>query len=328
MTQASNTHSGKDRWDKLDVLLKPVGGIITGLLIATIGYWSTQTLQALRSEETKQQELRQVEETNRRLYTEIMSSREKADTDLRKEMFNAIIKAFLTPQDTSLTEKALALELLAYNFHDVIDLSPLFKHIASKIENEKPDNQEQLTDQLERVSREVNEKQIAALGDVGTTTELLVNFKQLKRDGMIEWDAKCYPLRSEEPAEGPEEALKRYIYVVALGYLPERREITVHLESGLSPCDKNAENAVLQVDTNVDFRVGFFDFPMIDNTRVPNAQRIAIALTHWDNAGASLKLVYFPGSRASLKEKPYYEEIIEQLHRTNIGPHHGEASDE
>jgi hypothetical protein len=27
----------------------------------------------------------------------------------------------------------------------------------------------------------------------------------------------------------------------------------------------------------------------------------------------SLSLVYFPGSRASLREKPYYEEILQKL---------------
>jgi hypothetical protein len=29
--------------------------------------------------------------------------------------------------------------------------------------------------------------------------------------------------------------------------------------------------------------------------------------------GASLSIVLFPGSRASLREKPYYEEILKKL---------------
>ena len=63
----------------------------------------------------------------------------------------------------------------------------------------------------------------------------------------------------------------------------------------------------------VEFSVGFFSTPMIDNTRLSNDQRVAMVLTNFNNAGAGLSLVYFPGSRASLREKPYYEEILRKL---------------
>jgi hypothetical protein len=52
---------------------------------------------------------------------------------------------------------------------------------------------------------------------------------------------------------------------------------------------------------------------MIDNTRLSNDQRVAMVLTNLNSAGAGLSLVYFPGSRASLREKPYYEEILRKL---------------
>jgi hypothetical protein len=38
-----------------------------------------------------------------------------------------------------------------------------------------------------------------------------------------------------------------------------------------------------------------------------------VVLTDLSNAGANLTLVYFPGSRASLRDKPYYEEILRKL---------------
>ena len=63
----------------------------------------------------------------------------------------------------------------------------------------------------------------------------------------------------------------------------------------------------------VKFDLGFFSTPMIDNTRLSNDQRVAVVLTDKNSAGASLSLVYFPGSRASLREKPYYEEILKKL---------------
>ena len=66
-----------------------------------------------------------------------------------------------------------------------------------------------------------------------------------------------------------------------------------------------------EVDTN--FSVGLFDFPMIDNTRLSNNQRAAVSLIALTPDVLSLKVAYFPSSRASLKDKPYYEEMTRQL---------------
>ena len=76
----------------------------------------------------------------------------------------------------------------------------------------------------------------------------------------------------------------------------------------------------LEVFNNVDFDVGFFSTPMIDNTRLSNDQRVALVLTDMNQYGATLSLVYFPGSRASLREKPYYEEILRKLTDTSTVP--------
>ena len=89
--------------------------------------------------------------------------------------------------------------------------------------------------------------------------------------------------------------------------------------------DKNSGGFVAQVYIGVvnrdtpEFEVGFFSTPMIDNTRLSNDQRVALVLTDMNAAGANLSLVLFPGSRASLREKPYYEEILRKLADTAIG---------
>jgi hypothetical protein len=38
-------------------------------------------------------------------------------------------------------------------------------------------------------------------------------------------------------------------------------------------------------------------------------------LNYFDEYAAEFTFVYFPGSRASLKEKPYYDEILYNLRR-------------
>ncbi len=66
-----------------------------------------------------------------------------------------------------------------------------------------------------------------------------------------------------------------------------------------------------------EFWVGFFDFPMIDNTRLARDQRCAVVLNAFEEESADITLTYFPGSYASLKEKPYYQEVVEKLMKTN-----------
>ena len=68
-----------------------------------------------------------------------------------------------------------------------------------------------------------------------------------------------------------------------------------------------------EVDTN--FQVGLFDFPMIDNTRLSGSERSSVSLTALNPNVISLTLAYFPASRASLKDKPYYDEVIRDLVR-------------
>jgi hypothetical protein len=55
---------------------------------------------------------------------------------------------------------------------------------------------------------------------------------------------------------------------------------------------------------------------MLDNTRLPHGRRCAVVLRNFGDDSAELTLVYFPGSRSGLKEKPYYDEVIDELLKT------------
>jgi len=66
-------------------------------------------------------------------------------------------------------------------------------------------------------------------------------------------------------------------------------------------------------DTRATFEVSYFDFPMIDNTRLANGLRCAVTLSNFSEAGADLATVCFPGEYASLKDRPYYDEVIQKL---------------
>jgi hypothetical protein len=71
--------------------------------------------------------------------------------------------------------------------------------------------------------------------------------------------------------------------------------------------------------TSAEFWLGPFDFPMIDNVRLPHDQRMAAVLNNFDSrsGSADLTLAYFPGKYAGLREKPYYDEVLAKLLAAN-----------
>ena len=319
----------KDRWDKADVILKTVGALLTPLSVALVGFLGSRYL-----------ERQQADETNMRLYAEIMSTREAADTALRQQMFNSIIRTFLDAGQLEdgkerPEEQVLAVELLAYNFHDALDIGPLFKHVQFEIDQSRPETsasldglseivriadlekrKSNLQTRLERVAREVTAKQIATLEDVGAVRENLFFFTELDEhpEGvlLVEESLKLRRRPGEAPTSmltGAETTIEERRFALwALQVAPERKEVKIRLEVW-APGAEHPE-------ADLTFWVGYFDFPMIDNTRLAHSERASVVLRHWAKESAKLALVYFPGSRASLKEKPFYDEVVDELVRT------------
>lgn len=307
----------RDFWDKLDIIFKFVGAIGTAMVVGLVGIFGSSFLAE-----------RQEKETNLRLYTELMSQREVADTTLRKEMFNSIITNFLKPSANEPPKKTvLNLELLAYNFHDSLDLSPLFKDVNTKLQKNKEQNQPYI-DRLERVTRDVIDKQVAMLGEAGGFNDAFIEFSELEKSpgGMTVLD-KVILLKSNEPGQPP---LRKQVRLEVLSVDPVKEELRVRLlvlslpgnsppsSPDATPSSPEATLAAAPESENsdADFTVGFFDFPMLDNVRIPGGYRCALVLNEFEpEESAHLTLVYFPGDRSSLKEKPYYDEILQTLNK-------------
>jgi len=76
---------------------------------------------------------RQATDARLRLYTELLSKREEADTSVRKGIFDKVLETYLKPGGKDLEAKLVALELLALNFNDSLDLSPLFWQLDREV---------------------------------------------------------------------------------------------------------------------------------------------------------------------------------------------------
>jgi aspartate 1-decarboxylase len=285
----------KDHWDKLAILLHPVGGLLTALAVASLGLIGSRALDRQQSNDARL-----------RLYSELMSKREESEATLRKEMFQSIIGSFFDKDAASLEVKLLKMELLAQNFHEALDLTPLFLHLRREIgeSNEPATVRRGYERRLSDLAREVTRKQMIELEAGGRRFDwtLLISDSLLAGTGSEQLDDVTLALGG----------IQRRFRVTVMKADTAQRLVHVNLEIETltdSVVSKGAANARYAVD----FDVGFFSSPMIDNTRLSNDQRVAIVLTDLNSAGASLSLVYFPGSRASLREKPYYEEILQKL---------------
>lgn len=285
----------KDKWDKFDVFLRPVGGLLTALAVAGAGFFASSALDRT-----------QARDTNARLYAQLMNQREGAETSLRKDMFNSIIGTFLKakPSGHDFEQQVLNLELLAYNFHEALDLAPLFKDVYAKIKSSNSPKAGDYLRRLEKVADEVKDKQIAALEESGGKLDATINLEKLDQPivGSI-------PTKAVVAGGAP---LQETLFTVdPLRADQHKKEIRVQLTVRSPQASQDPKSPV--DPSHVVFTISPFDFPMIDNTRLPHGQRCAIVVRHFKYPIVDITVVYFPGSRASLKEKPFYDEAMQEL---------------
>ena len=278
----------KDWWDKAQIILHPVGGLLAALAVAGLGFFGSQFL-----------EKRQSEETRARFYSELISKREEADSALRKDMFMSIIQSFLRPESASIDDRIVKLELLAYNFHESLNLKPLFVQLATDISRSASAAKREQADRLEKVAHEVVRKEMVVLEGVGASFERTVDFDDIaKTPGGLALDPGSLTLAR----------VKREFAIVVKKVDAPAKEIQVRLAV------RTPREGSTEVDTDdAEFWVDYYDFPMIDHTRLSRDQRCAVVIKNFGKASARIGLVYFPGSYASLKEKPYIQEMIKDL---------------
>src|SRR2546426_8701303 len=163
----------KDFWDKVGVVLQPMGGLLTALAVTLVGVKRSQVL-----------DRRQAADTNARLYSELMSRREEAASSLRKDMFVSTIQPSLQTKSGDLDTRVLNLELLAVNFHDSLNLKPLFLDLQRRLAASNHPERDAYLKRINRVAGEITSKQLFALEGHGQSfrrTLLLDEFDRTVR---------------------------------------------------------------------------------------------------------------------------------------------------
>jgi hypothetical protein len=294
----------RDAWDKIVIILQPLGGLLTALTIALVSYFGSNYLNNKQNNDARI-----------RLYTELMSGREQAESALRKDMFNSILGTILKDSH-SLDENILQLELLAYNFHESLNLMPLFVYLNRQIAAEKNSRlKDEYRKRLYKMASDVTSKQISSLEGASTRETMFVTFPGdsidykpgLSQELSIDWkDSRVF--YDTVRAGNTTNVYKRVVYLNALTYNVDEKTVNVRLDIETSLNNKYV-NMVTQ-----EFTIDYFQFPMIDNTRLSNDMRCAVVMRDFDFPKfIEVDILYFPGSRSSLKEKPYYDEVVKKL---------------
>ena len=171
------------------------------------------------------------------------------------------------------------------------------------------------TERLDQVAREVTRKQMLVLEGRGESFDSEADI--VNRTFIATGE-------SEGEHQKPGDVIEKEITVdrltrrfrIRLQEIDAKRK-EIHVSLAVTTPGSDGE-ATIEV---ADFWVGFFDFPMIDNTRLSNDQRCAVVLNEFGESTAQITLVYFPGCYAGLKDKPYYQDVVDRLlAKTSLQP--------
>lgn len=242
----------------------------------------------------------QTSEARLRVYTELLNKREEADTGVRKGIFDKVLEKYLKLESPDLNAKLVALELLALNFNDSMDLSPLFWQLDQDIQNFRQVGKRNLfVKQLDRIVTQVKDRQIELLEFVGDRIDRWVQFKNEREAELVEGPVtREFSFKEPGAPESKPAIIKRTFRIFVTEHDPIQRRVLVGVDVG-------EKQWMFWVDT--------FDFPLVNFTRISKFERFAVALKRYRPPTAELTVVYFPSSRSGVKDKPFIDEVIARL---------------
>ena len=276
----------------------------------------------------------------------LLSEREKADSQLRTEMFSKLVdfnSGARSGADVSLEREQLLAELLALNFHEHIGLKPLLTHVDARLARESVNIDEakayaarSARRSFRSVARTVISRQTAMLilrsGDGSNESgeqiqELDIGMPNLNPAFAEKLKQKKIQVKTFAElieVENPARTHRLYLMVCQ----PDWDSETFHVEVGSSALKPGGEVK----SPYRDFELSWFDFPLTDNTLLGNGRRFAIVLdqvydTDGRIAGAKLdqaksdvtkrvriSIVWFPKDYIAALERPInYREFRRSL---------------
>ena len=262
------------------------------------------TLAVLSQQYQCAQTERQTNEARLRLYTELLSKREEADTGVRRGIFDKVLETYLKPEGKELQAKLVALELLALNFNDSLDLSPLFWQLSRQVQQTRDDDKSQA--QLERIADGIKDRQISVLESVGAKVDAAIQFGDKSTKWLIK---KKLNFPDPDPLAPKGQSLERSFTVEVIDHDTARRRFLFRVMLEKNEMDDRGKGGEYL------FWVDLFDFPLVNYVRMSKSERFSVVLKRYGEDYADITLIYFPSLRSGVKDKPFLDEVISDLLR-------------
>jgi hypothetical protein len=249
------------------------------------------------------------EEQKFQLYTNLLSKREEADSAVRMGLFDKLIGTYLERSPGDPGKKLVQLEMLALNFHDALNLNPLFWELGRAIDRmPRGPGRVELVERLDRVAEQVKARQAEMLSIDAFRRMIPVNLTLVDDgSGTQSFPTKPWSDDFEAPfinAAGRQEPHKtcQFKLIVSQKDAKERR---VWVEVQPSNCEHKT----------IGFWVDLYDFPLTNFSRISRTERVAVTLHSYDEDRrfAVLEFLYFPSSRSAAKDKPYVDDLLTRL---------------
>ncbi len=231
------------------------------------------------------------------LYVQIMSQREQSDSALRERMFNALISSYFGKEVSTDPEKQIMfLNLLTLNFQEFFDAKPLFEDLDGKLTGEG-------RRKLQKIARELADRQINMLNkpDHKPVELMLCGEQQDDCQNTVSFSVN-----------GPQRTYHFNVELLDVG----ASAVSVRV----SPSQEEAQPESFDFKP-IEFEVSYYDTPFMNNTRLIDGSRFAITLKNSDPAArmAVLKIVIFPDEFMSLRDRPYFDEILAKVREEKKG---------
>jgi hypothetical protein len=251
---------------------------------------------------------REAAEQQFRLYTDLMSKREEADTTVRRGLFDKLVGSYLDPKPGDVDKRLVALELLSLNFHDTLNLSPLFWELDRQIaQRPKGQASDEYRLQLDRIASQVKNRQASALEVDGARSTMQVDL-QFVGEGLAP-QSRTFKLRNVAPEPAPDVPAEREFSVTVLSHDPAHRRLLVAVNWG-----GTADGSATQ---STSFWVDPYDFPLTNFSRVSRSERFSLVLDRYrptdEGGSARLVLLVFPSTRSGAKDRPYIDDLMARL---------------
>jgi hypothetical protein len=260
----------------------------------------------------------------------VINQREQAESQLRADMFSSLISPIVGPSSSDVRSKPererLLVELLALNFHEHFEFKPLIEYVDERLTIELSEEQaNKEIKSLRSVARRVKDRQITMLVNEGADPPYNLFLNYIPKSELNKYDLS--PARPEDESYDIKawtsdeicqpiqivslnENWKLNISIVEIDWDKQKVGVRMSVEG------KSVNNGKSDVAIPEKFTLTWYDFPLTDNTSLPDGNRFSLVIDTMDRIQnfIHLRLIWFPKDFFTPRERPInYRQFLEKL---------------